>query len=114
MESIKSLVWRPLEFLKSLISPSHTPLDKQLAPEPQRAESQTPTPSIDGLNLSPRVYNCLRKADIHNIETVVSMTDENLLNIHGFGVKALDELKERLASHNQSDDNLSPVMHGEG
>ena len=99
MGSIKTSVQRALKFLKARILPSRTQPDEQLA-------NKTPVPiepvsvsSIDELRLSPRLFNCLSRADIHNIETVVSMSEEDLLNIRGLGVKALAELKERLAMH---------------
>lgn len=76
---------------------------RPLPSEERSAGKPSTQVSIDGLNLSPRVFNCLWKADIHNIETVASMSDESLLNIHGFGIKALNELKERLTHHNLSE-----------
>jgi len=96
MGSIKAPIQRALKFLKARIIPSHTQPDEPLA-------NKTPVPiepvsvsSIDELRLSPRLFNCLSRAGIHNIETVVSMSEEDLLNIRGLGVKALAELKERL------------------
>jgi len=106
MESVKTAVQRASEFIKSLISPSHRPLDEPLADEVLGAEDPVTPSSIDGLSLSPRVFNCLWRANIRNIETVASMSDENLLNIRGFGEKALTELKERLATQKQSDGGL--------
>jgi len=99
MGSIKTLIQRALKFLKARILPSSTQPDEPLA-------NKTPVPiepvsvsSIDELRLPPRLFNCLSRAGIHNIETVVSMSEEDLLNIRGLGVKALAELKERLAMH---------------
>ena len=99
MDSIKTPVQRALKFLKARILPSRTQPDEPLA-------NKTPVPiepvsvsSIDDLRLSPRLFNCLSRAGIHNIETVVSMSEEDLLNIRGLGVTALAELKERLAMY---------------
>ena len=103
MGSVKAAVQRASEFVKSLIFPSHTPPDEPLPDEVLGAEDPVTPSSIDGLSLSPRVFNCLWRANIRNIETVASMSDDNLLNIRGFGEKALTELKERLATHKQSD-----------
>ena len=111
MESIKTLVGK---WLKSLVSPSLTAIDQPLTSEEQRAEKQTATPSLDSLDLSPRVLNSLWKAGIYNINTVASMPDERLLNIRGFGTKALTELKERLASYTPSDDNTRSTGNGVG
>tara|TARA_B100000408_G_scaffold102402_1_gene79426 strand:- start:204 stop:542 length:339 start_codon:yes stop_codon:yes gene_type:complete len=104
MGSIKTLIQRALKFLKARILPSSTQPDEPLA-------NKTPVPiepvpiepvsvsSIDELGLSPRLFNCLSRAGIHNIEALVSMSEEDLLNIRGLGVKALAELKERLSMY---------------
>lgn len=113
MKSITTLFLKPLHFLISLISPSHSNLDKPLPLEEIVSENQTTPASLDDLDLSPRVLNSLWKADIRNTETLVSMSDESLLNIRGFGVKALAELKERLASYNLSNHNTVPLVHEE-
>ena len=107
MRSITTLIWKPLNFLRSLIPTPHTDPVQPLQHEELKAKEQA-TP-IDCLNLSPRVLHCLWKADIRNIETVVSMSDETLLNIRGFGVKALTELKGRLASHYLSDSDTGSI-----
>lgn len=109
MESIKTLVRK---FLKSIFPRSQAAIDQSPRPGEPRTEEQTTTPSLNSLGLSARVYNCLWKAGIHNLETVASMPDERLLNIRGFGTKALAELKERLASCNPSDDNARQTGNG--
>ena len=109
MESIKALLRRPLEFLISLITPSQTIVDEPLPPVSLTAEEQTSPTSLDRLNLPPRVFNCLWKADIRSIETVVSMSDQSLLNIRGFGSKALNELKQSLATYDLSDIHPDPA-----
>ena len=99
MDSIKTSVQRALEFLKLRILPSHTQPDEPLANETPVPIEPVSVSSIDELRLSPRLFNCLSRAGIHNIETVVSMSEEDLLNIRGLGKQALSELKERLAAH---------------
>ena len=54
---------------------------------------------IDELELSPRVYNCLRRADIRKVGEVLDRLakgDEEMLAIRNFGKKSLQELKEAL------------------
>ena len=99
MDSIKTSVQRGLQSLKLRIFPSHTQPDEPLANETPVPIEPVSVSSIDELRLSPRLFNCLSRAGIHNIETVVSMSEEDLLNIRGLGVKALAELKERLAMY---------------
>ena len=109
MESIKALLRTPLEFLRSLIFPSQMIVNEALPTANLTTEKQTSTTSLDGLDLPPRVFNCLWKADIRNIETVVSMSDQSLLDIRGFGAKALTELKQSLATYDLSDIHLDSV-----
>lgn len=104
MESIKTLALRLLKFLKLHNTPSHTAIDQSLPSEEPRATEPTAPLPLDGLNLSPRVFNCLWNSGIRTIEAVDSMPDESLLGIRGFGAKALTELNERLASYNISND----------
>ncbi len=99
MGSIKTLIQRALKFLKARILPSSTQPDEPLANETPVPIEPVSVSFNDELRLSPRLFNCLSRAGIHNIETVVSMSEEDLLNIRGLGVKALAELKERLAIH---------------
>ena len=96
MGSIKTLIQRALKFLKARILPSSTQPDEPLANETPVPIEPVSVSSIDELGLSPRLFNCLSRAGLHNIETLVSMSEEDLLNIRGLGVKALAELKERL------------------
>ena len=103
MEPINSWVRRVSEFVKLLISPSNTQLDEPLSDEAPGAGDPVAPPSLESLSLSPRLLNCLWKANIRDIETVVSMSDEDLLNIRGFGAKALTELKERLTTYRGTD-----------
>ena len=99
MGSIKTLIQRALKFLKARILPSSTQPDEPLANKTPVPIEPVSAPSIDELGLSPRLFNCLSRAGLHNIETLVSMSEEDLLNIRGLGVKALAELKERLSMY---------------
>jgi len=99
MGSIMTPIQRALKFLKARILPSRTQPDEPLANKTSVLIKPVSVSSIDELRLSPRLFNCLSRAGIHNIETVVSMSEEDLLNIRGLGVKALAELKERLAMY---------------
>lgn len=53
--------------------------------------------SIEDLNLSARTTNALVNNDIHTIKDLFSLTDAELRDLKGFGSKALDEVKEKLA-----------------
>ncbi len=53
--------------------------------------------SIEDLNLSARTTNALVNNDIHTIKDLFSLNDAELRDLKGFGSKALDEVKEKLA-----------------
>lgn len=53
--------------------------------------------SIEDLNLSARTTNALVNNDIHTIKDLFSLSDAELRDLKGFGSKALDEVKEKLA-----------------
>ena len=53
--------------------------------------------SVEDLNLSARTYNALVNNDIHTVKDLLSLSDAELRDLKGFGSKALDEVKEKLA-----------------
>jgi DNA-directed RNA polymerase subunit alpha len=60
-------------------------------------ESSALNTSIDDLNLSARTTNALVNNDIHTIRDLFALNDAELRDLKGFGSKALDEVKEKLA-----------------
>jgi len=58
--------------------------------------SELMTP-IEDLNLSARTTNALINNDIRTINDLVTLSDIELRELKGFGSKALDEVKEKLA-----------------
>ncbi len=53
--------------------------------------------SIEDLNLSARTTNALINNDIHTIKDLFSLSNTELKELKGFGNKALDEVKEKMA-----------------
>lgn len=53
--------------------------------------------SIEDLNLSARTTNALINNEIHTIKDLFALSDSELRDLKGFGSKALDEVKEKLA-----------------
>ncbi|GAC1392194.1 MAG: DNA-directed RNA polymerase subunit alpha [Candidatus Saccharimonadales bacterium] len=53
--------------------------------------------SIEDLNLTARTTNALINNDIHTLKDLFSLSDTELRELKGFGSKALDEVKEKLA-----------------
>ena len=68
------------------IGPS--PVDEQMA-----ADLALP---VEELKLTMRSYNCLKREGIHTIGELVSHTEQDLLDIRNFGMKSIDEVKEKL------------------
>lgn len=52
--------------------------------------------SVDGLELSNRTLNCLKRNNITLVGQLASLTEQDLLSLRNFGEKSLDELRERL------------------
>ena len=53
--------------------------------------------SIEDLNLSARTTNALINNEIHTIRDLFALNDAELKDLKGFGSKALDEVKDKLA-----------------
>ena len=53
---------------------------------------------INDLELSVRSYNCLRRAGILTVRQLVEFSENDLLNIRNFGVKSIEEVKDKLES----------------
>jgi DNA-directed RNA polymerase subunit alpha len=53
--------------------------------------------SIEDLNLSARTTNALVNNDIHTIKDLLSLSEAELRDLKGFGNKALEEVKEKMA-----------------
>jgi DNA-directed RNA polymerase subunit alpha len=54
---------------------------------------------IEKLDLTPRAYNSLKRANISKVGELLEMSEEELLSVRNFGKKSLDELRERLAQN---------------
>jgi len=53
--------------------------------------------SIEELELSVRSSNCLRRADIHTVEQLISKSEEDMTKVRNLGKKSLNEIKKRLS-----------------
>ena len=61
--------------------------------EEETSELNTP---IEELNLSARTANALVNNDIRTVHDLVTLTEQDLRELKGFGSKALDEVKDKL------------------
>ncbi len=56
--------------------------------------------SIEDLNLTARTTNALVNNDIRTVHDLVNLTEQDLRELKGFGSKALDEVKDKIAELN--------------
>jgi len=59
-------------------------------------DSELNTP-IEELNLTARTANALANNEIHTVHDLVTLSEQDLRELKGFGSKALDEVKDKLA-----------------
>lgn len=60
-------------------------------------ESSELNTTIEELNLSARTANALINNDIRTVQDLVTLSGQDLRELKGFGLKALEEVKEKLA-----------------
>jgi len=65
---------------------------------------------VEQLELSVRTMNCLRRGGITTVGELISKGEDELLSLHNFGQKSMQEVRERLKSLGLS---LTPVGEGE-
>ena len=53
--------------------------------------------TIEELDLSVRSFNCLKRANINNVEDLISRTGEDLMKVRNMGRKSLEEVQNKLA-----------------
>lgn len=69
---------------------------EDVAPSEDSDAAELLTP-IEDLNLSARTTNALINNDIHTLKDLFSLSDAELRDLKGFGSKALDEVKDKMA-----------------
>ena len=81
----------PKEIQPSVRLKSYT--DTNLSSDKQMNETlNKESLSIDELELSPRISNCLKRANIHTIADLLNYTQEDLLKIKNFGKKSVEQV----------------------
>lgn len=87
-----------IEHLVPIASLSGIPtLVPQVQEEAPVEEAEVSTSiTIEDLELSVRAFNCLKRANIHNMQELLLKSESDLLNIKNFGKKSSDEVIERL------------------
>ena len=52
--------------------------------------------TIEELDMSVRSFNCLKRADIHTVEDLISKTEEDMIKVRNLGKKSLEEVIAKL------------------
>ena len=84
-----------IEHFMQIASITGQPAVAPIAPQEAEVED-TPTMTIEELELSVRAYNCLKRASINSMAELLKKSEHDLLNIKNFGKKSSDEVIERL------------------
>lgn len=71
--------------------------DGSMGAEDENEEPAELMTSVEDLNLSARTTNALVNNDIHTIKDLLSLSEAELRDLKGFGSKALDEVKDKIA-----------------
>jgi DNA-directed RNA polymerase subunit alpha len=53
--------------------------------------------TIEELDLSVRSFNCLKRANINNVENLISKTEDEMMKVRNLGRKSLEEVINKLA-----------------
>ena len=53
--------------------------------------------TIEELDLSVRSFNCLKRANIHTVEDLISKTEDEMMKVRNLGRKSLEEVINKLA-----------------
>lgn len=62
-----------------------------------RVESSAAKINVEEINLSPRTTNALINNDVKTVKDLLRLSDSELRELKGFGSKAYDEVKEKIA-----------------
>lgn len=65
--------------------------------EEERLDSSAAKIMIEEINLSPRTTNALLNNDIKTVQDLLRLSNQELRDLKGFGAKAYDEVKEKMA-----------------
>lgn len=80
-----------------VLSGKETATRKTSAEEAEQADNQASRILIEEVNLSPRTTNALLNNELHTIDDILKLKDSELRNLKGFGAKAYDEVKDKIA-----------------
>ncbi len=60
-------------------------------------ENEDLNKTIDDMDLTVRSYNCLKRESIETVRDLIQLSEVDLTNIRNFGVKSIEEIKDKLS-----------------
>ena len=60
-------------------------------------KSQVLEMTVEELDLSVRSFNCLKRANIHKVQDLITKSEEEMMRVRNLGKKSLDEVVAKLA-----------------
>lgn len=79
--------------LSEAVASQSTVVDKDTTGNKNKVLEMT----IEELDLSVRSFNCLKRANINNVEDLISRTGEDMMKVRNMGRKSLEEVQNKLA-----------------
>ena len=87
------------EHIKMFVSLSELGNYNILVPPEEDKKIKILEMTIEEMDLSVRSYNCLKRANIHNVEDLTKKTEDDMLKVRNLGKKSLDEVIYKLESY---------------
>ncbi len=100
--SAANIVTQHMNAFQSLVALTDANEDTSIFAQEEEEDNAELDKRIDDLDLSVRSFNCLKRAGIHSVRQLLDFSEEDLLNIRNFGVKSIEEVKDKLASMGMS------------
>jgi DNA-directed RNA polymerase subunit alpha len=91
-----NIVTQHMAAFMSLVETDEQPEEISIFATGQSDENSELDKAIEDLDLSVRSYNCLKRAGIHTVRQLVEFSENDLMNIRNFGVKSIEEVKDKL------------------
>ena len=93
-----NIVTQHMAAFMMLVDDDEQPEDVSIFASGASDENSELDKAIEDLDLSVRSYNCLKRAGIHTVRQLVEFSETDLMNIRNFGVKSIEEVKDKLES----------------
>ncbi|MEE8715686.1 MAG: DNA-directed RNA polymerase subunit alpha [Coriobacteriales bacterium] len=97
-----NIITQHMNAFSSLTAPTEVPEEASIFAQDEEEDNVELDKRIDDLDLSVRSFNCLKRAGIHSVRQLLDFSEDDLLNIRNFGVKSIEEVKDKLASMGMS------------